>query len=108
MARVVVKFLDWDARRQNGLGLFNEDSIPIVETLAHAYTSVATFDVVADNDEDAAEEVFDISNNPSRDAARHQLFGSQRSFSSGDIVEVNGTNYLCMSCNWAIVNLHSQ
>ena len=50
--------------------------------------------------EDAAEEVFDLTNNPGRDAERAQLYGRKRSVSVGDIVEVNGDNWLCCSSGW--------
>jgi hypothetical protein len=50
--------------------------------------------------EDAAEEMFDLTNNPSRQAEREQVYGRQRSISVGDIVEVNGVNFLCASMGW--------
>ena len=49
---------------------------------------------------DAAEEAFDLTNNPSRQDERVQLYGRGRSVSVGDIVEVDGTNYLCNSTGW--------
>jgi hypothetical protein len=51
----------------------------------------------------AAEEAFDISNNPSRDVLRQEVFGRQRSLSVGDIVEVNGLPYLCASMGWELL-----
>jgi hypothetical protein len=48
----------------------------------------------------AAEEAFDISNNPSRDTLRQEVFGRQRSLSVGDIVEVNGEEFFCASMGW--------
>ena len=50
--------------------------------------------------EDAAEEIFDLSNNPSREDERAERYGSQRSLSVGDIVSVNGIDYLCASRGW--------
>ena len=50
--------------------------------------------------EDAAEEMFDLSNNPSRDDERAELYGRGRSVSTGDIVVVDEDMYLCMSCGW--------
>lgn len=52
---------------------------------------------------DAAEEMFDVSNNPSRGEERVRLFESQRSVSVGDIVEVNGVTYLCASMGWEMI-----
>jgi hypothetical protein len=49
---------------------------------------------------DAAEEAFDLTNNPSRQGEREQLYGRGRSVSVGDIVEVDGVNYLCASMGW--------
>lgn len=50
--------------------------------------------------EDAAEEVFDLTNNPSRDDERALRWGPGRSVSVGDIVSVNGQRFLCMSAGW--------
>ena len=48
--------------------------------------------------EEAAEEAFDLTNNPSRQIEREQLYGRFRSVSVGDIVHVNKERFLCMSC----------
>lgn len=50
--------------------------------------------------EAAAEEIFDISNNPDRDEERQSMFGRCRSVSVGDIVEVDGDLLLCASVGW--------
>ena len=50
--------------------------------------------------EDAAEEIFDLSNNPSREDERAERYGSHRSLSVGDIVSVNGIDYLCAIRCW--------
>lgn len=48
-----------------------------------------------------AEEIFDLTNNPSRDGERVVRYGRGRSLSSADIVEVEGQGaYLCMSAGW--------
>jgi hypothetical protein len=51
-----------------------------------------------------AEEMFDLTNNPSRDDERELLYGRGRSVSVGDIVEVesgeNVESWLCMSFGW--------
>lgn len=49
----------------------------------------------------AAEEMFDLTNNPSRQDEREELYGNGRSVSSGDIIRVDGTDYLCCSIGWA-------
>ena len=50
--------------------------------------------------EAAAEEMFDLSNNPSRDAERSEKWGPYRSLSVGDVVHVNDESYLCCSMGW--------
>jgi hypothetical protein len=49
----------------------------------------------------AAEEMFDLTNNPSRNDERDTRYGSGgRSVSSGDIITVDGVDYLCCSIGW--------
>jgi hypothetical protein len=49
---------------------------------------------------DAAEEMFDLTNNPDREEERQFYYGDKRSLSSGDIVNVDGVDYLCLSMGW--------
>ena len=53
--------------------------------------------------EDAAEELFDLTNNPSRQEERERDYGRGRSISVGDIVCVDGVNFLCASVGWTVV-----
>ena len=53
--------------------------------------------------EAAAEEMFDLTNNPSRQLERLMRYGNGRSVSSGDIIEVDGVDYLCCSIGWVVV-----
>lgn len=48
----------------------------------------------------AAEEVFDLSNNPSRQKDREIFYGRGRSLSVGDIVNIDGKDFLCASYGW--------
>lgn len=50
--------------------------------------------------EAACEEVFDLSNNPSRQEERDLRWGRNRSLSVGDVVNVDGESYLCCSIGW--------
>lgn len=50
--------------------------------------------------EAAAEEAFEMTNNPSRQYEREKYYGRGRSVSVGDIVEVDGVNFLCLGCGW--------
>ena len=65
-------------------------------------TESALFQVNVDG-EDAAEEVFDLTNNPSRQDERMKKYGNGRSLSTGDIVEVGEEQWLCMSFGWASI-----
>lgn len=47
-----------------------------------------------------AEELFDLSNNPSRQDERDAKYGQFRSLSTGDIVKVGTDAYLCQSIGW--------
>ncbi len=50
---------------------------------------------------DLAEEVFDLTNNPSRQEERERLYGLGRSLSSGDVVIIGEKKVLCLPCGWA-------
>lgn len=56
--------------------------------------------------EAVAEEMFDLTNNPSHQDERELVYGNGRSVSVGDIVEVEGDDpektesWLCMSFGW--------
>ena len=50
--------------------------------------------------EAAAEEMFDLSNNPGRDDERAAKWGPHRSLSVGDVVHVDGESFLCVSVGW--------
>jgi hypothetical protein len=51
----------------------------------------------------AAEEAFDVSNNPYREEERDQIVGRQRSLSVGDLVLVDENLYFCDRAGWTIV-----
>ena len=50
--------------------------------------------------EEAAEEMFDLSNNPSRQEEREVKWGANRSLSVGDVVFVDDEAWLCCSMGW--------
>lgn len=56
--------------------------------------------VVPFSGEAAAEEVFDLTNNPARQDEREQVYGLGRSISVGDILDVEGQEWLCCSHGW--------
>lgn len=51
--------------------------------------------------EDAAEEIFDLTNNPSRQEEREKRYGRGQSLSVGDIVNLGDEAFVCMSFGWA-------
>lgn len=53
--------------------------------------------------EAAAEEMFDLTNNPGRQGDRMKFYGRGRSISVGDIVEVDGVPFLCASLGWTAI-----
>lgn len=62
--------------------------------------------IVADGfeGEKAAEEMFDLTNNPGRQEEREERYGRGRSVSVGDIVSSGGNSYLCMSRGWSQIS----
>ena len=54
---------------------------------------------------DACEEAFDLTNNPSREQERLRVYGHGHSMSTGDIVFVDGEQWVCMSFGWAQLNV---
>ena len=67
------------------------------------YTESKWFEVNGDST-DAAEEVFDLTNNPNRQDEREEKYGWGRSLSVGDIVIINRVfgeeQWLCLSHGW--------
>lgn len=53
--------------------------------------------------EAAAEEMFALTNDPSRQDEREVRYGRGRSVSTGDVVTVDGVNYLCVSIGWQVI-----
>ena len=70
----------------------------IRQELPH-YTVGGTFETDLEG-EAAAEEAFDLTNNPSRQEEREEKYGNGRSVSSGDVIEVDGVKFVCMSIGW--------
>jgi hypothetical protein len=64
------------------------------------YRVQGTMGVPGMDGEAVAEEVFDLTNNPSREEERQALYGNSRSVSVGDIVNVDGVDWLCCKQGW--------
>lgn len=67
-----------------------------------AYRWIGTFETDKEN-EYAAEDMFDLSNNPGRETERDFRWGSNRSLSVGDIVQVNDDRWVCAAVGWVKV-----
>ena len=55
------------------------------------------------NGEEAAEEMFDLTNNPYRQEEREETYGRGRSLSVGDKVQVGDEEYVCAPSGWVLV-----
>lgn len=81
---------------------FSKDKMELAREALPRYQAAGTFEFKQAGEE-AAEEAFDLTNNPSRDDERVATYGRGRSVSTGDIVEVDGVKYLCMSMGWEVL-----
>jgi hypothetical protein len=67
------------------------------------YKEIGPFDVGDLECEDAAEYLFELANNPYRQAERDRTYGRGRSLSVGDVVQINGDLYLCRPTGWVVL-----
>lgn len=100
MTHATIRLLDWELMRDKPM------CNPAAE-IAYAKVALANdhYKVVCETNTDevgrnAAEEMFDLTNNPSRQDEREGKYGRGRSLSSGDIVTVDGADWLCLSIGW--------
>ena len=70
---------------------------------AGKYAEESALFTVNGDSQDAAEEVFDLTNNPSRQDERERVYGRGRSLSTGDVVVVGEEQWVCLSFGWAEV-----
>lgn len=100
MAEATVKLVNSD----NMIDFYiNRDQMAVAQRLLRegAYTQVGSMGVPDFEGEDVAEELFDLTNNPGREEERLALYPTRyRSISVGDIVRVDGVNFLCCSMGW--------
>lgn len=100
MAQVRIKLLNPAYMSQV---YFAKDVLDFVRTNRNAYTTLPAMTMDKTGFE-AAEEIFDLTNNPERDDERQDVYGNGRSLSVGDVVEVDGVEFLCASFGWKIVD----
>ena len=81
--------------------LVSKDPVAVSRRLASedAYTRLGHFETPFTG-KDAAEEMFDLSNNPGREDERAERWGLNRSLSVGDVVVVDAESFLCLSVGW--------
>jgi hypothetical protein len=97
MAKVTVFLLPMDAFC---MFVFDKKALPLIRNHLPKYVEVCSFETKKEG-EDAAEEAFDLSNNPHRERDRSEVYGHHRSVSVGDVIDVDGQKFACMSMGWA-------
>jgi hypothetical protein len=99
MAKIIIKLASTEVRRDINLFEKQADLICAAALKAGKFEIFPAFDVIQKG-EDGAEEAFDLTNNPSRQEERELKFGRHRSVCVGDVVEVDGVNFLCDTFGW--------
>jgi len=103
MATVKVMFLDPAQMITMYRGMDKQLPTTQANLAAGYYTEEALIEVEATDIEAAADEVFDLTNNPSRQDEREEKYGNGRSLSVGDIVVLGDDKVVCLSFGWAKV-----
>jgi hypothetical protein len=99
MSTIIIKI----APRIVSRGMYDQTkAYALVKTHFHEYEVCPAITVVQSG-ESAADEAFDLTNNPSRQDEREIKYGRGPSVSVGDIVEVDGVNYICMPLGWRVL-----
>jgi hypothetical protein len=103
MATATIKLVDGDLRREF---FFNNNTLAQArEYLAagHYHIHTTTISILDLQGAELAEEMFDLTNNPGRQAERERVYGRGRSVSVGDIVNVDGVDYVCCDVGWVSI-----
>lgn len=99
MTTITIKLAPTEARRDI---YSSDDMTSLVKEMFASYEICESF-TVTEEGLDAAEEAFDVTNNPGRQAEREVVYGRGRSVCVGDVVEVDGIDYLCSSFGWDVI-----
>lgn len=84
----------------------NMDALAMNYLVEGRYTEYGPYEFDdAMTDEEIAEELFDLTNNPWRQDEREEKYGRGRSLSVGDVVVVNGNVLLCAPTGWRAIDL---
>ena len=100
MANVIINLAPTEVRRDFYLYGNKADLACAARLEAGDYKIMPSFTSEGIEGEEGAEEAFDLTNNPSRQEEREARYGRYRSVSVGDIVEVDGVDFLCESFGW--------
>lgn len=84
------------------LELYRKNTLSLAKQYLSQYTESVEFELEG-SDEDLAEEMFDLTNNPSRQQERIEKYGNGKSLSVGDLVSVDERIYLCDSFGWVLI-----
>jgi hypothetical protein len=108
MSYITVKLLKPEYRGGFHCGKFASDADRIVSAIRHiikGHYDELDFEICFTHREDVqvAEFMFDVTNNPSREEERESLYGDHRSISVGDLVCINGHDFLCMPNGWEML-----
>jgi hypothetical protein len=102
MALVKIRFLPTKIMAS----LYSNDPVrAVVEALESGPVEESQLFHVAGDSMDAAEEVFDLTNNPFRQDERELVYGRGRSLSVGDVVVVGDEEWVCLPTGWAEVKV---
>lgn len=80
------------------------DTVSLIREFHHEYQLAAEF-ATQYTGQAAADEAFDLTNNPGREEEREEKYGRFRSVSVGDIVRVDNKEWVCMSTGWKLLEL---
>jgi hypothetical protein len=99
--KVTAKFAPKEIR----MNIFRKDDSAFVDKSYDLYTESKQINLLglvtdAMSEEDILEEVFDLTNNPSRQDEREERYGNWKSVSVGDVVEIRAVPYICESFGW--------
>jgi len=97
MAKVIIHLAPL---AMSGTSFYNKSVLPVVRQHLPEYR-VAGFFETDKVGTAAAEEAYDLTNNPDRQEEREEKYGRGQSVSTGDVIEVDGEHFVCMSGGWA-------
>ena len=80
------------------------DTLSLIREFHHEYQMAGEF-VTQYTGQAAADEAFDLTNNPGRELEREEKYGRGRSVSVGDIIRVANEEWVCMSTGWKLLEL---